>query len=64
MKFTLAQKREIVTRFKAGESCYGTIRQNMGIVGDFSAGDIEQVIRSFMRGEFTVPRWFRVKKCQ
>ena len=61
MKFTLAQKREIVTRFKRGESP-GEIRTEMEAWSYTSAEDIEHVIRDYMRGEFTVPRWFRAKK--
>lgn len=60
MKFTLAQKREIVVRFKGGEDVLTLAMELASASGhvytwNHSRG-IEQVIRSYMRGEFTVPQ--------
>ena len=65
MKFTLAQKREVVTRFKGGEDVLTLAMELASASGhvytwNHSRG-IEQVIRDAMNGKFKVPQ-LKVKK--
>ena len=60
---TLKQKREIVQRFKGGAPLTVLIEQLQKLypyVYQFAA--VEDAIRDFMNGKFTVPRWFQIPK--
>ena len=54
MKLTLKQKREIVREFKSGISTW-TIARVMGGFVDFGTDDVEDSIRDFINGKFTLP---------
>lgn len=53
----LKVRREIVQAFKDGSSI-GAICDNCGWA--YVEDDVEQVLREYMNGEFTIPRWFRI----
>lgn len=62
MKLTLKQKRcVVVSEFKGGKRiaaiCYAITGGEPCI-----CSVIEQVIRDYMNGKFTIPRWFTVPK--
>lgn len=52
---TLKEKREIIVRFKAGESC-------VEVQGSIDTREVEQVIREYLLSGKTIPEWFRVPK--
>lgn len=58
----LAEKRRIVAQFKAGRDIVSITVDTCPRSPVINLGFVEQVIRDYCNGEFTIPRWFTVPK--